>query len=43
MIPKIAKAIQLNDLSTAAAGFARIAEFEKEAFSQLLKYVGEPG
>jgi len=43
MIPKIAKAIQLNDLSTVADGFARIAEFEKEAFSQLLKCVGEPG
>jgi len=43
MLPGIAEAIQQDDLSKAAAGFARIAEYEKKAFSILLKSMGEAG
>jgi hypothetical protein len=43
VLPEIAEAIQQEDLSKAAAGFARVAENEKIAYSILLKYLGEAG
>ena len=41
VLPKIADAIQQDDLYTAAAGFAAIAEHEEEAYTILLNCVGE--
>jgi hypothetical protein len=41
VLPNIADAIQKDDLSAAAAGFAAIAEYEEEAFTILLNCVGE--
>jgi hypothetical protein len=43
MLPGIAEAIQRDDLNDAAAGFARIAENEKEAYSLLLKHISKAG
>jgi hypothetical protein len=43
VIPKIAEAIQHDDLIAAAASFASIAEKEKEAYTILFKCVGESG
>ena len=39
VIPRIAKAIQENDLTEAAGGFAEIAQYEQDAFGGLLKRV----
>ena len=41
VLPKIAAAIQQDDLTAAAAGFAAIAEYEEEAYTFLLNCVGE--
>jgi hypothetical protein len=41
VLPRIADAIQKEDLSAAAAGFATIAEYEEKAFTILLNCVGE--
>ena len=43
VLPEIAEAIQLEDLSKAAAGFSRVAENEKKAYSILQKFAGESG
>jgi len=42
-LPKIAAAIQQGDLKVAAAGFAGIAELEKEAYTILSQCVDGPG
>jgi len=41
MLPGIAEAIQQEQLNEAAAGFARIAEYERDAFTILLKTMSE--
>jgi hypothetical protein len=41
MLPGIAEAIQHEHLNEAAAGFARIVEYERDAFTILLKTVSE--
>jgi hypothetical protein len=43
IIPKIAQAIQVMDLSTAAKSFMQVAVAEKQAFSLLNELVAEPG
>jgi hypothetical protein len=43
IIPELVQTIQQNDLRTTAAGFGRIAEAEKQAFTLLSSCVSEPG
>ena len=43
MIPGIAEALQKDNIKEAATGFARIAEKERDAYTILLKCVGEFG
>jgi hypothetical protein len=42
-IPGVAEAIRVNDLARAAAGFARIAAAEAEAYTELSRMVGVAG
>jgi hypothetical protein len=41
IIPKIADSIEKNDFSAASSGFANIAKIEQEAYTLLLKSVGD--